>query len=194
MSLPDASPSTAAERVVLHVGCGLARPEKLHPTFHGQEWREVRLDIDPAVEPDIIGSMTDLSMIPAESIDAVWSSHNVEHLYAHEVPIALGEFFRVLRPGGFALITLPDLQKVAEWIASDRLEDIAYQSPAGPVRPLDMVYGWRGSIARGNFFMAHHTGFTAKTLAQALQRAGFQPIRVKRSNFDLWAQAHKGIA
>ena len=188
MSLSDVS---TAEQIVLHVGCGVARPDKLHRTFHEPGWRELRLDIDPAVEPDIVGSMTDLSMIAGGSVDAIWSSHNLEHLYAHEVPIALGEFHRVLKPGGFALITMPDLQRVAEWIAADRLEDVAYRSPAGPIRPLDMVYGWHGSIARGNLYMAHHTGFTARTLAGALERAGFRPIRVRRSNFDLWARAQK---
>ena len=129
--------------------------------------------------------------VATASVDAVWSSHNVEHLYAHEVPVALAEFHRVLRPGGFALITLPDLQKVAELVAADGLEDVAYVSPAGPIRPLDMLYGWRRSIARGNLFMAHHTGFTAKTLGQALRRAGFDPVAVSRSGFDLWARGTK---
>ena len=36
--------------------------------------------------------MTDMSMVDSAAVDAVWSSHNLEHLYAHEVPVALGEF------------------------------------------------------------------------------------------------------
>ena len=34
-------------RIVLHVGCGPYNPAKLHKTFHGPGWRELRLDIDP---------------------------------------------------------------------------------------------------------------------------------------------------
>ena len=43
------------------------------------------------------------------SVDAVFSSHNIEHLYPHEVPLALKEFMRVLKPDGFVLMTCPDL-------------------------------------------------------------------------------------
>ena len=41
--------------------------------------------------------LTDLSPIADDSADAVWAAHCVEHLYEHEVPIALAEFRRVLR-------------------------------------------------------------------------------------------------
>ncbi|AFZ43694.1 Methyltransferase type 11 [Halothece sp. PCC 7418] len=179
-------------KTVLHVGCGPYNPKKLHATFRGEEWQEIRLDINETVQPDIVASLTDLSAVEDDSVDAVWSSHNVEHLYPHEVAIALREFRRVLKADGFALITLPDLQQVAELVAQDKLEDPAYQSPAGAIAPLDMIYGHRASIARGNYFMAHKTGFTAKTLGNALLKAGFAQVRLKRgNNFDLWAIAHK---
>jgi hypothetical protein len=64
-------------------------------------------------------------------------------------------------------------------------------SPAGQITPLDMIYGYRPFIERGNLFMAHHTGFTARTLGLALLRARFRNVEVKRSRFDLWALAHK---
>jgi len=38
----------------LNVGCGYPLRQKLHPHFHGSEWREIRLDLDPAVQPDIV--------------------------------------------------------------------------------------------------------------------------------------------
>ena len=128
-----------------------------------------------------------MSIVPTASVDAVWSSHNVEHLYAHQVPTALGEFRRVLKPGGFAVITMPDLQAVCRYIADGKLEDVLYLSPAGPIRPIDVLYGHRASIGQGNTFMAHRTGFTAQTLGGKLARAGFARVRVKRSRFDLWA-------
>lgn len=175
-------------KTVLHVGCGPYKPEKLHSLFRNGEWREVRLDIDPNVKPDIVASITDLSALSDGSVDAVFSSHNLEHLYPHEVPQALKEFRRVLKsPKGFALITLPDLQQVAQLIAEDKLDDPAYQSPAGPITPLDMLYGHRASLARGNLFMAHRTGFTAKTLAQSMAQAGFAQASVGRDGrFNLW--------
>src|SRR4051812_41585625 len=103
---------------VLHVGCGIRTEMKLHNAFRNDAWREIRLDIDSEVEPDIVASMTDMSAVGDGSVDAIYSSHNLEHLYPPEVPIALQEFSRVLSPLGVAVIAVPDLQSVAELIAA----------------------------------------------------------------------------
>lgn len=179
----------SAPMVCLHVGCGSRNATALHESFRGADWTEVRLDVDPSVEPDIVASITDLSMINAQSVDSVFSSHNLEHLEAHEVPMALGEFHRVLRPGGILLITMPNLMEVAKRIVDDQLEEAVYESPAGPVAPLDMLYGFRPYIARGASSMAHRTGFTPKSLRAHLRNAGFGDGKVWSEGFDLWAMA-----
>lgn len=188
---PEPTPAAAPTKTVLHVGCGPNRPGKLHRSFHTPEWREIRLDIEPRVQPDIVASITDMHPVATDSMDAVWSSHNLEHLEAFQVPIALGEFLRVLKRGGKLLITLPDLQTIAKLVAEDKLEDAAYVSPAGPIAPIDTIYGHRASIAAGMPYMAHRTGFTLRTLTGALQRAGFAQINAQRTEFDLWAAALK---
>ncbi len=177
---------------VLHVGCGPRTPKPLPPPFNAPPWSEVRLDIDPSVAPDIVASITDMGPVPAGSFDAILSSHNLEHLYPHQVPVALGEFLRVLGPEGFAVITLPDLQQVAEWILDDRLLDQAYVSAGGPVHPIDILYGFRPAVAAGNLHMAHRGGFTASALEQSLLRAGFASVDVRRDgHWSLWAVASK---
>jgi predicted SAM-dependent methyltransferase len=189
---PVASAAEAATRTVLNVGCGYALRRRLHPSFHGPEWREVRLDINPAVQPDVLCSITDMGPVADGTVDAIWSSHNLEHLHRHEVPIALGEFLRVLRPGGRLLLTLPDLQSVAELVVKDQLEAEAYMSRSGPITPLDMMFGHGASLARGDRYMAHKCGFTMTTLRGLLERAGFAEVEVWRGkSFDLWATAHK---
>ncbi|HEV7998213.1 MAG TPA: methyltransferase domain-containing protein [Stellaceae bacterium] len=181
-----------AGRTVLNVGCGYPLRQRLHKHFHGQEWREVRLDINPAVQPDVLCSIIDMRPVASASVDAVWSSHNLEHVHRHEVPAALGEFIRVLKPGGLLLLTVPDLQQVAEMVAADRLEDAAYLSPSGPVSPLDMIFGHTPSLARGYPFMAHKTGFTRRSLHELLAETGFVEVQVRcGGSFDLWATAYK---
>jgi SAM-dependent methyltransferase len=179
-------------RKLLHVGCGPKTQADTHPSFHDpRQWAETRLDIDPGAKPDIVASMTDMSMVDDESFDAIFSSHNLEHLYPHEVPTALAEFRRVLKPTGFALVMVPDLQRVGELIAANKLEDPAYMSPSGPICALDMLYGFRPSLAAGNLFMAHRMGFTRKTLAQHFLRAGFAAVLAQRDGFDLFALGHR---
>jgi hypothetical protein len=178
---------------LLHVGCGSSWIEQTTPGFNNGSWSEVRLDINGLNNPDIIGSMTDMSAVHSESVDAIFSSHNIEHLYPHEVQMALAEFHRALSSQGFCVITCPDLQLVCALVAHDKLLDPAYISPAGPIAPIDILFGHRPSMAQGNLFMAHRTGFTEKTLIATLQGAGFMTVgTMKRpQHFDLWAIASK---
>jgi ubiquinone/menaquinone biosynthesis C-methylase UbiE len=176
----------------LHVGCGQKRKDRTTKAL--SSWNELRFDIDESVKPDLVGTMTDMSSVSSESVDAVFSSHNIEHLYPHEVPQALAEFVRVLKSDGIAVITCPDLKSVCALIAEDKLTDAAYTSPAGPIAPIDILYGLRSSMAQGNLYMSHRCGFTQKVLTGTLQAAGFKSVAtMARAHpyFDLWAVASK---
>lgn len=181
-------------KTVLHIGAGHPKNgAPLPAALRTPEWKEVRLDIDPANMPDIIGSMLDMPAVTDASVDAVYSAHNIEHVYPYEVRVVLKEFLRVLKPEGFLVVTCPDLQTVAQLVADDKLTDAAYQSPAGPITPLDILYGYGPALEQGNHYMAHKCGFTMKVLIAILQAAGFQAVAGKRRPvaFDLWALATK---
>lgn len=183
--------NTGSVRRVLNVGCGPMSPARLHAAFAGANWREIRLDIDERVQPDLVGSMTDMQrLVPDGAFDALWSSHNLEHLHAHEAPLALQEFRRVLNRDGFALINCPDVMAIAQLIVEGRFDQPAYISPAGPICALDMLYGHSRSIAEGNSYMTHKTGFTANRLGRLLLESGFPEAWVFPGHgFDIWAIA-----
>lgn len=181
-------------KTILHVGPGHKQNgAKLPASFQPLEWKEIRIDIDPANEPDILGSMLDMAAVEPGSVDAVYSAHNIEHVYAHEVPVVLAEFLRVLKSNGFAVITCPDLQSVCALVAQDKLTEAAYQSQAVAITPLDILYGHGSALAAGHHYMAHKCGFTEKSLTAALQAAGFQTVAGKRRprGLDLWMLASK---
>lgn len=182
---------TLQTKILLNVGCG-GKGSLVPPWFPKPLWREIRLDIDPAVEPDIVSSTTDMrAAVASESVDAVWSAHNIEHLFAHEVDMALKEFARVIKPDGIVVVYVPNLQRAAELVAQDKLDETAYSSGVGPISPLDMLYGLRTDIAAGRTYMAHKTGFTATTLRRALANAGLCHADVKKDGWDLLAVAAK---
>jgi len=133
-----AKPSPASAGVVLHVGCGRA---PLPAELAERGWREIRYDIDPAVEPDLVGSITAMDRIADGSIDAIRWSHNLEHFADPEVPRALAEFLRVLRPGGVAWIALADVQSPAERIASGELDAPPITPPPSSETPLRLEHG-----------------------------------------------------
>ncbi|MDG1286017.1 MAG: methyltransferase domain-containing protein [Rickettsiales bacterium] len=190
---PTVIQAEPGQKLVLHVGCGRARKQDMHQGFHGDEWKEVRLDISNSVNPDIVGDMRDMPTVASHSMDGLFSSHNLEHVYAHEVPKVLGEFFRVIKPGGLAVITLPDIQSVAFSIAKGGLEEALYESPVGPITPLEMLYGYNKSLEQGEHYMAHKTAFTAQTLAVKMLNAGFHNVTVARQaeGHSLWARGFK---
>ena len=177
----------------LHVGCGPSRKENTTITFASDAWEEVRFDIDEAANPHIVGSVLDLSMIESGSFDAIFSSHNIEHVFGYQVPKMLSEFFRVLNANGFFVVTCPNLIPVARLIVNDKLTDPAYVSPIGPITPQDILYGHSASLEQGNEYMAHKTGFTPKSLRALLFEAGFQNVSVlsRESKLDIWALATK---
>jgi SAM-dependent methyltransferase len=184
------SATTRPVRRVLNAGSGPWDARPLHPAFTQAGWKEIRFDVDPGANPDFVGSIIDMKAVfPAESFDAIWSSHILEHLFAHEILSALSEFRRVLKRDGFALITSPDLEAIARLVLDHGPDHVAYTAPAGPITGLDMLYGHSASVARGQVHMAHKSGFTCASLGQRLIEAGFPTVLGKSENFDLWAVA-----
>jgi predicted O-linked N-acetylglucosamine transferase (SPINDLY family) len=194
ISSQEADRHMPTRKTLLNVGAGHPKSGASIPAgFSTPGWREVRLDIDPANEPDILGAMLDMSAVADESVDAIYSAHSIEHLYPNEIPAALREFLRVLRPEGFLVVNCPDLQAAAQMVAEDKLMEVAYTSPAGPVTPFDMIYSHRKFTGRDKPFMAHHCGFTLTALLGTLQANGFASVAGLRrlTCFDIWALASK---
>lgn len=167
----DGSGAAATSPRILHVGCGGA------PLPEWLSGEEVRLDIDPQHKPDIVASMVD---IPDDigQFTLVYSSHSLEHLYPHEVHRALRGFHRVLVPNGLCIAIVPDLQDIRP------TEDVVYESPAGPITGLDMIYGARWLI-EAQPPMAHHYGFTKPIMVREMERVGFKAHAIRSGGYNL---------
>jgi ubiquinone/menaquinone biosynthesis C-methylase UbiE len=176
---------------VLNVG-GNSKAIPLPPQY--SEFEHLLLDIDPKGSPDIVCDARNLTTLESGQFDAVYCSHNLEHYYRHDVQRVLAGFLHVLKDGGFAHIRVPDIQELMR-ITIDRgldIDDVLYQSPAGPIMVLDVLYGYSVEIERSKKdFFAHKTGFTHKSLLKALQKEGFSKIYSAARNLEVSALAFK---
>lgn len=69
------------------------------------------LDTDPRGKPDILASAEDIPL-PDGSVDSVLCTQVLEHVqHPHDVA---AELFRVLKPGGLLLLTVPQLNELHE--------------------------------------------------------------------------------
>lgn len=153
---------------VLAVGCGS------EPLDWWAGFEVVRLDVDPRTTPDIVASMVALGDIGP--FEAVYCSHALEHLYPHEVPRALSEFYRVLAPMGVAVIVVPNLDGVP---ATDE------PLPGSPhLTGLHLYYG-EAQLIEEFPHMAHHSGFVPDTLRAVLEAAGFMATVKPQPHYNL---------
>ena len=190
MSEPAEEQPQTRRKVLVNLGSGAKNLSRLPAMF--AEWREFRVDVDPSAMPDLVADVTDLSAIKSGSVDAVWSAHAIEHLYLHQVGKALEEAHRILADDGFLCLIVPDLQSIASYLVNDRMLDIVYQSPSGPVTAHDMIFGFGQDLALGRVHMAHKCGFTADVMLQKLKEVRFAEIVLRRrSNHELAAVACK---
>jgi ubiquinone/menaquinone biosynthesis C-methylase UbiE len=180
-----------AIKKVLNVG-GNSKDIALPDIYNG--WTQVWLDIDPAVNPDVLCDARELLSLTGNTYDAIYCSHNLEHYYRHDVKKVLAGFYHVLKKDGFVHIRVPDMAAVMRTFVENDMDinDVLYESPAGPITIQDVMYGWGKEIERsGNDFFAHKTGFTETSLIATLIDASFYQVYSGTGNFEVVAFAFK---
>lgn len=178
-------------RRVLNVG---GNTKSIPIPAHYAGWEHHLLDIDPAGKPEIVCDAREMHTLPAGAYDAVYCSHNLEHYYRHDLPKVLAGFLHVLAPGGFADIRVPDMKAVFEDVLRRGLDidDVLYESQAGPISTNDVIYGFGRKIAEsGQDYYAHKNGFTHRSLVTALRSAGFAAVFTGSFPYEISAIAFR---
>lgn len=162
-----------SDLTVLNVG-GYSKNIPIADCFTG--WGHDLLDIDPALNPDILCDARELWRLPPRKYDAIYCSHNLEHYYYHDLSKVLKGFRTVLKKNGFAYIEVPDLLSAMKAVVEKGMdiEDVLYESQMGPILVRDVIYGSHIVIENcENDFMLHKHGFTETSLSRTLLKNGF---------------------
>jgi predicted SAM-dependent methyltransferase len=100
--IPPPSDKAQRNNLKLNVGCGRR--------FH-QDW--VNIDLRSHSKQVIECDVTQGLPFSADTFEAVYHSHVLEHLVPDEGKKLVEECFRVLQPGGILRIVIPDLERIA---------------------------------------------------------------------------------
>jgi len=106
------------------------------------------------------------------SVDAIYCSHVLEHIWKWDLPFVLNEFNRVLKSGGKLRVVVPDMD-----IALHRFMENKNDPDA-----LDECMKWwfdPSLNGEGKLFLNHVGGFNYMSLVDKLNSAKFTDIRRK---------------
>jgi predicted SAM-dependent methyltransferase len=96
----------------LHLGCGA----KYIPGF-------VHIDIEPLPHVDYVNAAERLDFLRDNMVDLIYACHLLEHYGRQEVRDVLGEWYRVLKPGGVLRVAVPDFAAVCHLYDTEGLKD-----------------------------------------------------------------------
>ena len=155
----------------LHLGCG----KRYIPGY-------IHIDAVDYPHVDHISTIDNLSFIGDNSVDIIYTCHVLEHFKRREVSRVLGEWERVLKPGGVLRISVPDFASLCE----------IYQKFDNQ---LNLVIG--ALFGRQDYlYNIHYNIFDFQSLKQALEDVGFIEVhrydwrKTDHAEIDDYSQAY----
>lgn len=178
---------TLPTTVKLNLGCG----NDIRPGY-------INVDKFPA-SPDVVqANLPDLPFAD-DHADEVVLSHVLEHFGYADGEYLCREIQRVLKPGGYALIEVPDIQ----WCMAQFLGAPELNGYSNPSYDYTVEHRW-GLYAQAiwgdqhNDGLYHKWGYTAQRLLYLLNHVGFAGIEIKFVHSHgvqcLSAKAQKAVA
>jgi len=146
--------------LVLEIGCG----EK--PVRHDGLWHT--LDSRKLDTVDIVADVNEALPVADEKYDGVYASFLMEHIRLPKLRGFVGEVYRILKPGGVAIIITSNLYEQARVLIE--------KEEKGEVNDdiIHMIFGGKPDFEE-NF---HHSSLTPKFAIQLFREAGFYSLTI----------------
>lgn len=119
-------------------------------------------NICPGGNVDYVGDIQDMSAFSDNSIDEIYGSHVLEHVSQEAMAATLQGLYRVLKPDGRLLLSVPDLEVLCKLFLQEDLDKKAR------FHVMRMMFG--GQINASDF---HYIGLNYEFLQDYLLAAGF---------------------
>jgi predicted SAM-dependent methyltransferase len=155
----------------LHLGCG---KRHIPGFFH--------IDAIDYPHVDHVATIDNLSFIANDTVDRIYNCHVLEHFKRRELAKVLGEWKRVLKPGGILRISVPDFASLCE----------IYQLSGNK---LELVIG--ALFGRQDYlYNIHYNVFDYASLSKALEDVGYCQVRrydwrnTEHAEIDDYSQAY----
>lgn len=150
--------------MILNIGAGKQRIPG-HYCIDAQEHPKARRPLDLRFTFEFDGARL-RHWLPLDNCtaDEIHNYHFIEHFYEWEAPALVGEFFRLLKPGGRLVVECPDIMKCAKNLLNGATDQLC-------------MFGFYGDGNHQNPFMCHKFGYSPKTIKRLLSRQGFDNIQ-----------------
>jgi predicted SAM-dependent methyltransferase len=111
-----------------------------------------------------------------QTVDAIYSSHMIEHLDRHEAAVFLAECRRVLKPGGVLRLSAPNLRwSVLEYVENGRADAFVAQLQFDLDRPRGVMGRLRQLLSGGR---GHRWMYDGPSLQKLVSDNGFADVEV----------------
>lgn len=140
-----------------------------------------RLDIDEKCKPDYLLDIRDLSSIPDDSVEEIYTAHTIEHIMLFELFPTIRGFCRILKPGGKITVIVPDSETVSQDWVSGKIPGNYFEKIMLGAQPNATPY------------MSHKQIFWPRKLIRFLDITGFTDIETAQNTgtYELTALATK---
>jgi ubiquinone/menaquinone biosynthesis C-methylase UbiE len=154
--------------IKVHLGCW----HRVIPGF-------VHVDLCDMPHIDHKSSIDQLPFFTDDSVELIYCSHALEYFDREQARAVLKEWRRVLAPGGWLRLAVPDFDALIE----------VYRHTGELARVLGPLYGKMGiTTAEGSATLYHKTTYDERSLAALLLEVGF--VEPQRWNWRETEHAH----
>jgi len=151
----------------------------------------INVDVRDIPGIDYVVDVRDLSIFPDASFDIVRASHILEHFYVDELENVFSNWNRVLRPGGWMIICVPDFNlTLLRYLINTHSINPCLISEFGTA-VLSQIYGF-GYTGPEHCFYKHRMVYNRKGLTAVMKKYG-KLRNIRSFNFFLEEPCTAGI-